>query len=111
MTASRLDEITARLAAEHGLTTAVVHNAIGRTAEAINGLYSTPDQALFYTGKDLGTAQDGDYLEEPHPRVLALVGAIAAELGHLHWLTERENAHDCRQHNTALRQGPRDHGP
>jgi len=92
MTAARLDEVTARLAAEHGLTAPVVHNAISRTAEAIRGLYFTQDEALFYTGRDLGTAQDGDYLEEPHPKVLALAGAIAAELGHPHWLTATATA-------------------
>jgi hypothetical protein len=62
MAAARLDEITARLAADCGLTAAVVHNAISRTAEAISGLHTSYLDALFYTGKALGTAQDGDYL-------------------------------------------------
>jgi hypothetical protein len=106
MTAARLDEITARLTAEHGLTSADVHNAISRVAEAIGGLHSTHDQALFYTGKDLGTARDGDYLNEPHPRVLALAGAIAAELGHPGWLTEQMAADAVRRQNYRTNREP-----
>lgn len=89
MTAARLDEMTARLADAHGLTAGVVHAAICRTATAIDGLRSTWDDVLFYTGKDLGTARDGDYLKAPHPRVSALVSAIAADLGHPGWLEDR----------------------
>jgi len=88
MTAARLDDMTTRLTAAHGLTAGIVHSAICRTATAIDGLRSSCDDALFYTGKDIGTARDGDYLRPPHPRVRALVSAIAAELGHPGWLDE-----------------------
>jgi hypothetical protein len=106
MTAARLDEITARLAADCGLTADVVHNAVSRTAEAIGGLHSTHQDALFYTGKDLGTARDGDYLKEPHPRVLTLVSVIAAELGHPGWLAERMAADAARRWNYRANREP-----
>ena len=89
MTVARLDETAARLAAAHGLTVAVVLDAVHLTAEAIYGIHSSVEDALFYTGKILGTARDGDYLKDPHPRVSALVSAIAAELGRPGWLEDR----------------------
>lgn len=86
MTAARLDDITSRLAAAHRLPAGTVHMAIRRTAIAIEGLRSSCDEVLFYTGKDLGTARNGDYGAAPHSRVRALVSAIAVELGHRGWL-------------------------
>ena len=88
MTAARLDETVARLAAAHALEPSVVLSAVHRTADAI-GWRSSLQDALFYTGRSLGTAGDGGYLDAPHPRVAGLVSAIAAELGHPGWLEER----------------------
>ncbi len=97
MTAAKFDETVARPAAQHGLTPAVVQSAVHRTATAIDGMYANYQDALFYTGKDLGTARDGDYLKAPHPRVQALVNAIAAELGRPGWLEERMAADAARR--------------
>jgi hypothetical protein len=93
---------TARLVADHNLTHAVVHAAIGRIAEAIRRVHSTHDDALFNIGKDLGTASDGGYLNAPHPRVLALADAIAAELRHPDWLKKRTTAEPHAASTTAL---------
>jgi hypothetical protein len=88
MTAARFDETVARLAAAYDLLPATVHSAIHRTADAIHGTYGTYQDALFYTGKSLGTARSGDYGLAPHPRVVTLITAITAELGHPGWLEE-----------------------
>lgn len=97
MTAARLDELAARLAGAHGLTVPVVIEAIHLAADAIHGMYSSCEDALFYTGKALGTARNGDYLKDPDPRVSALVSAIAAELGHPGWLEDRMAARAARR--------------
>ena len=97
MTAARLDETAARLAAAHGLTVPVVIDAVHLTAEAIHGIYSSCEDALFYTGKILGTARDGDYLKDPHPLVSALVSALASELGRPGWLEDRMAARAARR--------------
>lgn len=65
-----------------------MQSAIRRTGDAIRGMHCTHQDALFYTGKSLGTARNGDYLKTPHPSVVALLSAIAAELGHPGWLED-----------------------
>ncbi len=97
MTAVRLDETVARLAAAHDLTPALVQSAFCRTAGAIHGLYGTYQDALFDTGISLGTARNGDYGLAPHPRTEALISAIAAELGRPGWLEERMDADASRR--------------
>lgn len=93
ITAARLDEITTRLTTAHNLTPPVIHAAISRTADAITGHHATRQDALFYTGIDLGTASNGDYHKAPHPKVHALIDAIATELGHPGWLTDMMASH------------------
>ncbi len=73
-----------RIADTHCLPADTVMTAIDRTVCEIYG-YGTLEDVLFYTGKDLGTARDGDYLAAPHPRVTSLITAIDGELGHAHW--------------------------
>ena len=88
ITAARLDEITTRLATAYNLMPPVIHAAIRRTADAIDGHHSTCQDAIYYTGIDLGTASDGDYFKVPHPKVQALIEAISTELGHPNWLRD-----------------------
>ena len=103
MTAARFDELAATLADDHDLPLGTVHSAIDLTAEGVRGYYSTDDDVVFYTGKLLGTARDGDYLTAPHPRVRSLVGAICAALGYPGWLEDHLAAAEARRERDRAR--------